>query len=60
MVDVIELAPERHQRLAPELAQELYLLLLAPAASVEALPERLVLDVVPADADTEADASAGE
>jgi hypothetical protein len=58
--DVIELALERHQGLAPELAQELHLLLLAPTASVEVLPERLVLDVVPADADTEADASAGE
>ena len=59
-VDVIELALERHQGLAPELAQELHLLLLAPAASVEALPERLVLDVVPADANAEAQAPAGE
>jgi hypothetical protein len=59
-IDVIELALERHQGLAPELAQELHLFLLAPATSVEALPERLVLDVVPTDADTEADASAGE
>ena len=59
-VDVIELALERYQGLAPELAQELHLLLLAPAASVEALPKRLVLDVVPADSDAEAEASAGE
>jgi hypothetical protein len=57
---VIELALERHQGFAPEFAQELHLLLLTPAAGVEALPQGLVLDVVPTDADAETAAPAGE
>ncbi len=59
-VDVIETALEGDQGRAPELAQQRYLLLLTLAARVEALPERLVLDVVPANADAEAEAPAGE
>ena len=59
-VEVVICALEVHQRLGPELAHDGDLLGDAPAPGVEVLVQRLVLDVVPADAHTQTQAPAGE
>ena len=53
-------AGEVHYVFSPQLPQELNLLLAPPAPVAEIFSQRLVLHVVPADADTQAEASAGE
>jgi len=59
-INVIEAAVEAHERLAPELAQELDLLLLARAARPEILAQSVVLDVIPAYPYPEPQAPSGE
>src|SRR5690606_13242898 len=56
----IELALEGDQLLRPEQAQQLGLLPDAAAARPEILPQRLILDSIPAEADAEAQPAAGE
>ena len=53
VLEVVELAVEAEDVLGPEPAHQLDLFGLAPAAGVEVLVERVVLDGVPADADAE-------
>ena len=57
-VDAVEATVERDDRFGPQPAQQLDLFLLARAARFEVLSERLVLDVVPPDADAETNPSA--
>ena len=59
-VELVVRALEGHHRLGPELAHDRDLLADAAAAGVEVLVQRLVLDVVPADAHAQAQAPAGE
>src|SRR5579862_198205 len=59
-IDAIEFALETDQRLAPQPAQQLHLLLAAAPARLEVLSKRLVLDVVPADAHAEPQAPAAQ
>ena len=59
-VDPVEAAREVDDRFGEQAAQQLDLLFLPRAAGAEVLPEGLVLDVVPADADTEAQPTAGQ
>src|ERR1700716_3956553 len=56
----MEGAREVDHRLCEQEAEKLDLLLLPGAAGTEVLPECLVLDVVPADPDTEAQPTTGE
>src|SRR5690242_18133067 len=58
--DGVEFAAEGDDRLGPEAAEQLDLLLLAPPAGAEVLAERLVLDRVPADADPEPELAGGQ
>ena len=51
--DVVEVAIERDRPLRPESAQELYLLLHPATARRKVLPEGVVLDSIPPDADAE-------
>ena len=57
--DVVS-AAERDERLSPKLSQYLDLLFDAPPARFEILAERVVLDIVPSKADSQAQASATE
>jgi hypothetical protein len=59
-VDPVEAAREVDDRVGEQAAKQLDLLLLPRAARAEVLSEGLVLDVVPADAHTEAQPTAGE
>ena len=59
-VHPVEAAREVDDRLCEQLAEQLDLLLLPGAAGCKVLPERLVLDVVPADPDSEAKPAAGQ
>ena len=59
-VNPVEAAREVDDGFGEQPAKQLDLLLLPGAAGAEVLPERLVLDVVPADPHTEAQPTAGE
>ena len=59
-IEVMVGALEGHHGLGPELAHDRNLLGDAPAPGAEVLVQRLILDVVPADADAQAQAPAGE
>src|SRR5437867_4606309 len=59
-VEVVVGALEGHDRLGPQLAHDRDLLGDAPAPGVEVLVQRLVLDVVPADADPQTQTPGGE
>ena len=59
-VDPVEAAREVHDRLREQLAKQLDLFLLPGTPGCEVLPERLVLDVAPADADSEPQAATRE
>src|SRR6266542_1847567 len=54
VVELVELALERHAGLGPQLLHEAHLLLGALAAAVEVDAQALELDLVPADADAQA------
>ena len=60
VVDRVVLALERHMRVRPQRLHHLHLLFRPPAAVLEVLIEADVFDLVPADADTEAEASAAQ
>src|SRR6266545_373542 len=57
VVELVELALERHAGLGPQLLHEAHLLLGALAAAVEVDAQALELDLVPADADAQAKAA---
>ena len=60
VVDVVVVGLVRHQRLRPQLAQYLDLLLDLPSAGAEILAQGVVLDVVPADADAQPQSSGAQ
>ena len=57
VVELVELAGEFHVRLGPQRLHEAHLLLGALAAGVEIGAQALELDLVPADADAQAEAT---
>jgi hypothetical protein len=59
-IDPVEAAREVDNRFGEQPAEQLDLLLLARAAGMEVLPEGLVLDVIPADPRSKAQATAGQ
>src|SRR5262249_4395636 len=60
IIDGVPLALEGDVRVGPQRAQKLNLLLRALAAVLEVFVEAQILDGIPADADAEAEASAGK